>query len=76
LQMKVRTHQPRQNRRDSCPLRLGDLVKKKSRQQFGIVFEILRSYEVDPMVRRFRILWHNRNSWECLDDLEVISESR
>ena len=59
-------------------MKVGDLVAgRASRKSFGIVFKIMRSHEADPYVCRFRVLWPVQGlQWECLDDLEVLHESR
>jgi|18_taG_2_1085343.scaffolds.fasta_scaffold46257_2 hypothetical protein len=58
-------------------MKIGDIVRKKANSELGILFRIQRSHEVDPMVCRFKIFWSQFGfNWECLDDIEVISEDR
>ena len=58
-------------------MKVGDLVQKKYNKELGILLAIQRSYEVDPNVCRFYVMWCRRGfNWECLDDFEVVNESR
>jgi len=56
-------------------MKAGDIVRRKQGREIGILFEIQKSYEVDPRVCRYKILWACAGwEWGCLDDIEVISE--
>ena len=52
--------------------RVGVLVRKKCDGEFGMLIEVQRSYEVDPHVCRFKILWCRLGfNWDRLADIEV-----
>ena len=55
-------------------LKVGTLVRKKFNGELGMLIEVQRSYEANPDVRRFKILWCRFGfEWDRLRGFEVVT---